>query len=90
MPDRSRGGRPASGSAAQSQRSSNARPAASPPKQSASSGAKPASVIVFPAGGSSTRRVGTYLYGRRMYEVMVAWETWDVAGVVHLHYRTRT
>ena len=23
------------------------------------------------------RRVGTYLYGRRMYEVMVAWETMD-------------
>ena len=25
------------------------------------------------------RRVGTYLYGRRMYEVMVAWETMDTA-----------
>ena len=25
------------------------------------------------------RPVGTYLYGRRMYEVMVAWETLDVA-----------
>ena len=25
------------------------------------------------------RPVGTYLYGRRMYEVMLAWETWDVA-----------
>jgi dihydrofolate reductase len=25
------------------------------------------------------RRVGTYLYGRRMYEVMVAWETMDLA-----------
>jgi len=25
------------------------------------------------------RPVGTYLYGRRMYDVMVAWETWDVA-----------
>ena len=25
------------------------------------------------------RPVGTYLYGRRMYEVMVAWETMDVA-----------
>ena len=24
------------------------------------------------------RSVGTYLYGRRMYEVMVAWETMDV------------
>jgi dihydrofolate reductase len=23
------------------------------------------------------RSVGTYLYGRRMYEVMIAWETWD-------------
>ncbi|WP_394771046.1 dihydrofolate reductase family protein [Lacisediminihabitans sp.] len=26
------------------------------------------------------RPVGTYLYGRRLYEVMVAWETVDVAG----------
>ncbi len=26
------------------------------------------------------RPVGTYLYGRRMYEVMKAWETLDVAG----------
>jgi dihydrofolate reductase len=25
------------------------------------------------------RRVGTYLYGRRMYEVLVAWETMDTA-----------
>jgi dihydrofolate reductase len=25
------------------------------------------------------RRVGTYLYGRRMYEVLVAWETLDLA-----------
>jgi dihydrofolate reductase len=25
------------------------------------------------------RRVGTYLYGRRMYEVLVAWETVDLA-----------
>ncbi|MEA2601261.1 MAG: hypothetical protein QOF89_2253 [Acidobacteriota bacterium] len=25
------------------------------------------------------RPVGTYLYGRRMYEVMVAWETMDIA-----------
>jgi dihydrofolate reductase len=25
------------------------------------------------------RRVGTYLYGRRLYEVMVAWETMDTA-----------
>jgi dihydrofolate reductase len=25
------------------------------------------------------RPVGTYLYGRRMYEVMVAWETFDLA-----------
>ena len=25
------------------------------------------------------RPVGTYLYGRRMFEVMLAWETWDVA-----------
>ena len=26
------------------------------------------------------RSVGTVLLGRRMYEVLVAWETWDVAG----------
>ena len=26
------------------------------------------------------RSVGTYLYGRRMYEVMTGWETLDVAG----------
>jgi dihydrofolate reductase len=26
------------------------------------------------------REVGTYLYGRRMYEVMVAWETLTLAG----------
>jgi dihydrofolate reductase len=26
------------------------------------------------------REIGTYLYGRRMYEVMVAWETMDLAG----------
>jgi dihydrofolate reductase len=26
------------------------------------------------------RRVGTYLYGRRMYEVMVAWETMSLDG----------
>jgi dihydrofolate reductase len=26
------------------------------------------------------RSVGTYLYGRRMYEVMVAWETMPLAG----------
>jgi dihydrofolate reductase len=26
------------------------------------------------------RPVGTYLYGRRMYEVMAAWETMDIAG----------
>jgi dihydrofolate reductase len=26
------------------------------------------------------RAVGTYLYGRRMYEVMVAWETMDLSG----------
>ena len=27
------------------------------------------------------RTVGTYLYGRRMYEVMVAWETMALAGL---------
>jgi dihydrofolate reductase len=26
-----------------------------------------------------TRPIGTHLLGRRMYEVLVAWETWDVA-----------
>jgi len=26
------------------------------------------------------RPVGTHLYGRRMYEVLVAWETWDVGS----------
>jgi dihydrofolate reductase len=26
------------------------------------------------------RPIGTYLYGRRMYEVMVAWEAMDLAG----------
>jgi dihydrofolate reductase len=26
------------------------------------------------------RDVGTYLFGRRMYEVMSAWETWDTTG----------
>ncbi len=26
------------------------------------------------------RPVGTYLYGRRMYETMVAWETMDTAA----------
>ncbi len=26
------------------------------------------------------RSIGTYLYGRQMYEVMVAWETMDLAG----------
>jgi dihydrofolate reductase len=29
------------------------------------------------------RPVGTYLYGRRMYEVMVAWETLTLAGQPH-------
>jgi dihydrofolate reductase len=24
------------------------------------------------------RPIGTYLYGRRMYETMVTWETWDI------------
>jgi dihydrofolate reductase len=26
------------------------------------------------------RTIGTYLYGRRMYEVLLAWETMDLAG----------
>jgi dihydrofolate reductase len=29
------------------------------------------------------RPVGTYLYGRRLYEVMVAWETMDLADQPH-------
>src|SRR6185295_10586639 len=29
------------------------------------------------------RPIGTYLYGRRMYDVMVAWETIDAAGQPH-------
>jgi hypothetical protein len=40
------------------------------------------------------RPIGTYLYGRWMYEAMVVWETVDTgedqarfrSGVVHLHY----
>ena len=28
------------------------------------------------------RPIGTYLYGRRMYEVMVAWETMEGAGAI--------
>ncbi len=36
------------------------------------------------------RRVGTYLYGRRMYDVMVAWESPDiVADQLALHARLR-
>src|SRR5579862_267254 len=27
------------------------------------------------------RPTGTYLYGRRMYEVMVVWETWDTLAL---------
>ena len=30
------------------------------------------------------RRVGTYLYGRRMYEVLVAWESLDLADQPHI------
>jgi dihydrofolate reductase len=29
------------------------------------------------------RQVGTHLYGRRLYEVMIAWETMDVSGAPH-------
>jgi len=50
MTDRSRGSRPGSSPATPSRRTSNARPISTPPKQSAASGPKPASVIVFPAG----------------------------------------
>lgn len=35
---------------------------------------------VHAAANELERPVGTHLYGRRMYETMVAWETMDVAG----------
>lgn len=35
---------------------------------------------VHAAANDLLRPVGTQLYGRRLYEVMVAWETMDVAG----------
>src|SRR4051794_2595715 len=35
---------------------------------------------VHAAVNDQEREVGTYLYGRRMYEVMVAWETMETAG----------
>ncbi|MBJ7594021.1 MAG: hypothetical protein JF886_04025 [Candidatus Dormibacteraeota bacterium] len=50
MPDRNRESRPGSAPAVPSRRTGNARPISSPPKQSAASGPKPASIIVFPAG----------------------------------------
>jgi len=34
---------------------------------------------VHAAVNDMMRSVGTHLYGRRMYEVLLAWETWDVA-----------
>jgi dihydrofolate reductase len=35
---------------------------------------------VHAAVNDLAREAGTALYGRRMYEVLVAWETWDTAG----------
>jgi dihydrofolate reductase len=35
---------------------------------------------VFAFVNDQERTVGTYLYGRRMYEVMVVWETMETAG----------
>jgi hypothetical protein len=35
------------------------------------------------------RPVGTYLYGRRLYEVMVAWETLTLGRQAALHPRLR-
>ena len=35
------------------------------------------------------RPVGTYLFGRRMYEVMVAWETMDPGGSLQLQDAAR-
>ena len=35
---------------------------------------------VHAAVNDMERSIGTYLYGRRMYEVMVAWETLDATG----------
>ena len=35
---------------------------------------------VFTVINDLERPVGTYLYGRRMYEVMVSWETWPITA----------
>ena len=35
------------------------------------------------------RPIGTYLYGRRMYEVLVAWETMETAGQPSFDRRLR-
>jgi dihydrofolate reductase len=35
---------------------------------------------VHAAANDLERTIGTHLYGRRMYEVMLAWETMDLAG----------
>jgi dihydrofolate reductase len=35
---------------------------------------------VFAFVNDLERPIGTYLYGRRMYETMVAWETMDISG----------
>src|SRR2546423_14847310 len=32
------------------------------------------------------RQIGTYLYGRRLYEVMVVWETWQTEDPVARDY----
>lgn len=38
------------------------------------------SEAVHAAVNDLERTIGTYLYGRRMYQVMMAWETMDLAG----------
>jgi dihydrofolate reductase len=35
---------------------------------------------VFTFVNDLERPIGTYLYGRRMYEVMVSWETWPITA----------
>jgi dihydrofolate reductase len=35
---------------------------------------------VHRAVNEQEREIGTYLYGRRLYEVMAVWETWDLSG----------
>jgi dihydrofolate reductase len=35
---------------------------------------------VHRAVNEQERQIGTYLYGRRLYEVMAVWETWELPG----------